>query len=76
METKICELISVELSHPNLVKIHEVIDEIEYVYIIMEDVDGGELLDAIKDAKRLPEPTTQRWFKQLMETVQFMHTVN
>lgn len=75
MEKKICGMISSELTHPNLVHIHEIIEGDTLIHIIMEDVDGGDLYDAIKESKRLAEPTAKRWFKQLMETVQFLHIV-
>ena len=38
-----------ETDHPNIIKLHEKIEDDRNVYLIMEDCSGGELFDFIID---------------------------
>lgn len=36
-----------KLDHPNVVKYYETYDDDKYIYLVMEHIDGGELMDKI-----------------------------
>ena len=44
-----------EIDHPNFVKLYEIIENKERIYLIMEYASGGELFDFIVSKDRLSE---------------------
>eukprot|EP00906_Rhabdomonas_costata_P018734 RCo027317 len=61
------------LNHKNVVKMFEVIQSPDHIYIVLELVTGGELFDRIVAAKRFDEPTGRRYFQQLIFGVHYCH---
>ncbi|KFB36070.1 AGAP006094-PA-like protein [Anopheles sinensis] len=60
--------------HPNVVRFVELIEDRNYVYIVLELVDGGELLQYINDCpERLTEAQVRPLFHQLVDAVAFIH---
>ena len=66
------------LDHPNIVKFYESIDTSDYVYLVMEHLPGISLLRHLKNQheRRLKEPEIKRMFKQLMEALAYLHSLN
>ncbi|GAA5816159.1 hypothetical protein MFLAVUS_009685 [Mucor flavus] len=75
-EQIICETFANGLRHKNIVQVHDVITENEYIYVVMEYADGGELFDKIKKSRGLAEPVARRWFRELIEAVEYIHDNN
>lgn len=71
----ICETFASGLHHKHIVQVHDVLTENDAIYVVMEYVEGGELFDKIKQSKGLAEPTARRWFRELMEAVEYIHDV-
>ncbi|XP_045814744.1 CBL-interacting serine/threonine-protein kinase 21 isoform X2 [Trifolium pratense] len=61
------------LNHPNIVRIHEVIGTKTKIYIVMEYVSGGQLLDKMSYANKLDECEARKLFQQLIDTVDYCH---
>ncbi|XP_061349925.1 CBL-interacting serine/threonine-protein kinase 21 [Gastrolobium bilobum] len=61
------------LHHPNIVRIHEVIGTKTKIYIVMEYVSGGQLLDKMSYAKMLNECEARKLFQQLIDAVDYCH---
>ncbi|XP_057422382.1 CBL-interacting serine/threonine-protein kinase 21 isoform X2 [Lotus japonicus] len=61
------------LHHPNIVRIHEVIGTKTKIYIVMEYVTGGRLLDKMSYAKKLDECEARKLFQQLIDAVDYCH---
>lgn len=74
-EQRICESFAKGLSHVNIVQVYDVITENDSIYIIMENVEGGELFDRIKQSKGLTENCARKWFREIIEAVQYIHQV-
>ncbi|XP_066101813.1 serine/threonine-protein kinase DCLK3 [Saccopteryx bilineata] len=64
------------LSHPNIVKLHEVYETDTEIYLIMEYVAGGDLFDAILENVKFPERTAARLFTDLCQALVHMHDKN
>ncbi|XP_044471535.1 CBL-interacting serine/threonine-protein kinase 24-like isoform X1 [Mangifera indica] len=60
--------------HPNIVRLHEVLASRTKIYIILEFVTGGELLDKIFRQGRLSENDCRRCFQQLIDAVAHCHS--
>ncbi|KAG2211653.1 kinase-like domain-containing protein [Mucor mucedo] len=65
------------LSHPNLLALHRVIQDIDYIYMVMELCDGGDLFDfVIRDGDNnalRDENLVKKLFLQILEGVESMH---
>ncbi|KAG6621560.1 hypothetical protein I3842_Q020000 [Carya illinoinensis] len=58
------------VQHPYIVRLHEVLASRTKIYIILEFVTGGQLLDKIG---KLPENECRRYFQQLIDAVAHCH---
>ncbi|XP_021909680.1 CBL-interacting serine/threonine-protein kinase 11 [Carica papaya] len=60
------------LTHPNIVKLHEVLATKSKIYFVMEFVKGGELFNKVAKG-RLTEDISRRYFQQLISAVGYCH---
>lgn len=65
------------LRHPNIVRLHGVIDDTnsDYYYLIMEYVAGGTIMDAKLSAK-ISENLAKSYFRGLINAVSYLHSLN
>jgi calcium-dependent protein kinase len=62
------------LAHPNLVSIYEYFQDEQFIFIVMELVQGIELLDEILKEGRLTETKTAVIMEQLVNAINYIHT--
>ena len=62
-----------ELSHPNIVRLHEKIETDKYIGIILEYASGGELFDYILTHRYLKDHAARKLFAQLVSGVGYLH---
>lgn len=62
-----------ELSHPNIVRLHEMVETERYIGIILEYASGGELFDFILNHRYLKDNAARRLFAQLVSGVGYLH---
>ena len=62
--------------HPNIVRLVDVFTDQLHVYIVMELVKGGELLERLQRRHSFTEQQASVIFKQLVSAVAFMHQKN
>ena len=63
-------------NHKNITKILEVFDDEEYMLIIMEYINGGNLFSFVKKRRRLSEKMAKFLFKQIILGIQHIHSKN
>ncbi|KAI8381725.1 related to Fatty acyl-CoA synthetase and RNA processing-associated kinase 1 [Nakaseomyces glabratus] len=75
-ETKIYREINAlkHLSHPNIVKLEEVLQNSKYIGIVLEYAAGGEFYKFIQRKRRLKENHACRLFSQLISAVHYIHS--
>ena len=63
------------LKHPHIVRLYESIEDVSYIYMIMEYLKGGSLFSYIrsKDKHRLSEFETRQLFGQITDAVNYCH---
>ncbi|KAI8900785.1 kinase-like domain-containing protein [Globomyces pollinis-pini] len=61
------------LHHPNIVKVIDVIETQEFIYIIMEFAIGGELFDYIVANKRVKEREARHFFRMVLSAIDYCH---
>ena len=47
-----------KLDHPNIIKLHNVIEDVDRIYLIIDDIRGSNLFSHIIVRKQLPEAET------------------
>jgi serine/threonine protein kinase len=63
------------LDHPHIIKLYELYDESDKVYIVNELVEGGELFDRIVARSKYSEKDARDIVRTLMETLLYMHEI-
>ena len=69
------EIIS-KLKHPNIIKVINIIEDLDNYYIIMENCQKGELFDYIVAHQTLSEKEASIFFYQLINGVEYIHSQN
>ena len=62
--------------HKNVVKLFEKFENKNYTFIVMENIMGGNLLQTVKKMTKLTENQSKNIFKQLIETLKYIHSKN
>ena len=62
------------LKHNSIVRILETIETSNYILIIMENINGGDLLSFVKKRTKLNEKTSKIIFKQLITSLKYIHS--
>ncbi|XP_055389418.1 ovarian-specific serine/threonine-protein kinase Lok [Condylostylus longicornis] len=61
------------LEHPCVVKMHDIVDKADSVYMVLEYMKGGDLLTRIIKNKRLSEKISKLFFYQMCHAVRYLH---
>ncbi|XP_033161929.1 ovarian-specific serine/threonine-protein kinase Lok isoform X1 [Drosophila mauritiana] len=61
------------LSHPCVVRMHDIVDKPDSVYMVLEFMRGGDLLNRIISNKLLSENTSKLYFYQMCHAVKYLH---
>jgi calcium/calmodulin-dependent protein kinase I len=61
------------LDHPNVVKMHEVFDEDEYMFIVLELMTGGELFDRIVEKESYSEKEAADTIRPIVDAIRYCH---
>lgn len=62
-----------EILHPNIVRLHEMVETEKHIGIILEYASGGELFDYILNHRYLKDNAARRLFAQLVSGVGYLH---
>ena len=65
-----------KLNHPNITKILELFEDKEYILIIMEYINGGNLFSFLKKRRKVSEKTAKFLFKQIILGIKYIHSHN
>ncbi|XP_068749664.1 serine/threonine-protein kinase Chk2-like [Montipora capricornis] len=62
-----------KINHPCVIKIEDVYETADVLYIVLEYVVGGELFDRIVSVTRFEEPIAKLLFYQMLVAVKYLH---
>ena len=63
-----------QIDHPNIVKLYETYEDIQYIYLPMEICEGGELFDKIIEMGRFSEQLACDLFIQMISAIAYLHS--
>lgn len=63
------------LHHPHIIRLYDVIETMDHIYIMMEYASGGELFDYIVEHKRVKENEARSFFRMVLSAVAYCHKV-
>ena len=64
------------LNHPNIVKLYEVYESQEHVCLVMEYVEGGDLMMHLKNKGTYSEKDTSLFIMQILQILDYCHSLN
>jgi len=62
-----------QLDHPNVVRLVEIFDEGEVIYLVMELMEGGELFDRIVEKESYSEKMAADTIKPIVDAIRYCH---
>jgi serine/threonine protein kinase len=62
-----------KLPHPNIAKIHEVFSENNTAYMVIDYVDGADLLDVIEIQSGITPKDAEHWLRHSLKALGFVH---
>jgi calcium-dependent protein kinase len=65
-----------KVDHPNIVKIYEIFKDQEFLYIVMEYVDGKELFEFVVEHTKINETDSADITGQLLKTIKYLNLLN
>lgn len=60
-------------AHPHIIRLYEVIETEQEIYLFVEYAPGGELFELIVELDNLPEATARKFFHQIISGVDYCH---
>ncbi|KAK6533253.1 hypothetical protein TWF694_002207 [Orbilia ellipsospora] len=64
------------LAHPNATRLYEIWDNTDEIYLVIEYVSGGDLLQYMTKNETLPEKEVANLFRQFMEGLSHLHRIS
>jgi calcium-dependent protein kinase len=61
------------IDHPNIVKIYEYFQDSKFIYIVMEMVQGKNLMEKLHEVKSFPEKEAAGILHQILSAVNYLH---
>nr|XP_029714683.1 ovarian-specific serine/threonine-protein kinase Lok isoform X2 [Aedes albopictus] len=61
------------LEHPCVIKMHDIVNKADSVFMVLEFMKGGDLLNRIIQNKYLPEQNAKLFFLQMCHAVKYLH---
>lgn len=62
-----------QLDHPNVVKLYEIFDEGNVLYLVMELMNGGELFDRIVEKEAYSEKEAADTIRPIVDSIRYCH---
>jgi len=66
--------ILLKIEHPNIIKLLDLFDTQEKLYLVMELVTGGELFDRIVEREQYSESDAKEVMRQLLNAIEYIHS--
>ena len=65
----------VQIDHPNVVKLYEIFEDEENIYLILELMSGGELFDRVVDKEHYSEKEAADTIRPVVDAIKYCHSL-
>ncbi len=65
-----------KVDHPCIIRLEDVVETTDTLYIVLELADGGELFDKIIAKTKLQEAEAKLHFYQILSAIEYLHKQN
>jgi len=66
-------LIMKKAVHKNIIKLLEVFENKQYIFLVMEFAEGGDLLKIIKKIRKMEENSARKYLLQIVKAIKYCH---
>ena len=63
-----------KVHHKNIIKLYELMESPQKIYLVMEFCEGGELFDYIVNHKKLSEKQACKFFQEIINSLEYLHS--
>jgi len=63
------------MDHPNVVKLYEIFDDDECMYLVLELMSGGELFDRIVEKEHYSEKEAADTIRPIVDAIRYFHSM-
>lgn len=63
-----------EMDHPNIIRLYNVFEDTNKIYLVTELCTGGELYEKVVKYDHFEEEVVARWCQQILQAVQYLHS--
>lgn len=63
------------MDHPNVVKLYEIFEDEDYIYLVLELMTGGELFDRIVDKEHYSEKEAADTIRPIVDAIKYCHSL-
>jgi len=63
-----------KVHHKNIIKLYELMESPQKIYLVMEYCEGGELFDYIVNHKKLSEKQACKFFQEIINSLEYLHS--
>jgi calcium/calmodulin-dependent protein kinase I len=67
--------ITIQIDHPNIVKLYEIFEDEEFIYLVLELMTGGELFDRVVDKEHYSEKEASDTIRPIVDAIKYCHTL-
>ena len=60
-------------NHPNTIKLYQVLDTAQNIFVVMEYVPGGELFELVNETGGFEPALARKYFRQIIDGVEYCH---
>ena len=64
-----------KVEHPNIIKLFDIFESTDKIYLVMELVTGGELFDSIVERGKYSEQDSAQLIYQILKGIEYLHSV-
>lgn len=65
-----------KISHPHIIPVHSIVQNGKFTFVFMQWIDGGNLLNHIKENGMVKESLANLWFYQLVSAIKYLHSMD
>ena len=63
------------MDHPNVVKLYEIFEDEDNIYLILELMTGGELFDRVVDKEHYSEKEAADTIRPIVDAIKYCHSL-